>query len=248
MRVMSRRFVTSRASRSDWSSMSSRSSARSSSPRWASTWRRLDTAVLIEASGVRRSCDAAPMRALRQRSISSSRRARNACSRSWARSTASAAWLAKVPSRLRSRSPSCTSWSTSIPTGRWLTTSATDTRRGPDVVHQPEGFGLTAPGGDRGNVRVRQGLAGRGGDAQHAAPGATPPGPPSGSTRAVQRAAKTLCKVSTMCVSSWVRVRSPMSAWDNSNNRSDSSVRRSASSRALLSLATTWATISTTTA
>ena len=109
MRVMSRRLVTSRASRSDCSSMSSRSSARSSGPRRASTWRRLDTAVLMEASGVRRSCEAAPMRALRQRSISSSRRARSACSRSCARSTASAAWLANVPSRLRSRSISCTS-------------------------------------------------------------------------------------------------------------------------------------------
>ena len=37
-----------------------------------------------------------------------------------------------------------------------------------------------------------------------------------------------------------------MSACDSSNSRSDSSVRRSASSRALRSLATTWATIRTT--
>ena len=39
-----------------------------------------------------------------------------------------------------------------------------------------------------------------------------------------------------------------MSACDSSNSRSDSSVRRSASSRALLRWATTWATMSTTAA
>ena len=38
-----------------------------------------------------------------------------------------------------------------------------------------------------------------------------------------------------------------MSAWDSSNSRLASSVRRNASSRALRSLVTTWATISTTT-
>ena len=51
----------------------------------------------------------------------------------------------------------------------------------------------------------------------------------SGSTSAVQRGENTLCTVPTMCVSSWESVRSPMRALDSSNNRSDSSVRRSAS-------------------
>ena len=49
IRVMSRRLVTSRARRSDCSSISSSSSARSSGLRRAPTWRRFDTAVLMEA-------------------------------------------------------------------------------------------------------------------------------------------------------------------------------------------------------
>ena len=141
IRVMSSRLVTSRARRSDCSSMSSSSSARSSAPSVASTWRRLDTAVLMEASGVRRSCETAPMRARRQRSISSSRRVRSACSRSCARSTASAAWLANVPSRPGPAPRNCTSWSTSMPTGRLLATSATATRRGRRPVQQARAIG-----------------------------------------------------------------------------------------------------------
>ena len=165
-RVMSRRLVTSRARRSDCSSMSSSSSARSSGLSWASTWRMLDTAVLMEASGVRRSCEAAPISARRQRSISSSRRARRACSLSCARSTASAAWLANVPSRLRSCSTSCTSWSTSMPTGRWLTTERDRHPPWAGVVEQSEGPRLAAARRDRGDVLVRQGLARAGGDPQ----------------------------------------------------------------------------------
>ena len=189
-RVMSRRLETSRARRSDCSSMSSSSSARSSGLRRASTWRILDTAVLMEASGVRRSCEAAPMRARRQRSISSSRRARRACSRSCARSTASAAWLANVPSRLRSRSTSCTSWSTSMPTGRWLTTSATETRRGPASSSSPRELAWPPP-----DVTEATSLAVRGWPAlaatRSAAPDAGGPPSPSGNTKAVQRGAKT---------------------------------------------------------
>ena len=56
--------------------------------------RRSDTATLIEASGVRRSWATELTSAARHSSTSWSRFARNAWSRSWARSIARAAWLA----------------------------------------------------------------------------------------------------------------------------------------------------------
>ena len=136
IRVMSSRLVTSRESRSVCFSMSSSSSARSCGSSWTSVLRRLETAVFTDASGVRRSCEAAPMSALRQRSISSSSRVRKAWSRSRALSTASAAWLAKVPSRLRSPA-SCASCSTRIPTGRLSSTRATETRVGVSASTNP---------------------------------------------------------------------------------------------------------------
>ena len=58
---------------------------------------------------------------------------------------------------------------------------------------------------------------------------------PAGRARS-SAARRRLGRCSTMWVSSCDRVRSPMRAWDSSYSRSDSSVRRSASSRALLLL------------
>ena len=217
MRVMSSRLVTSRARRSACSSISSSSSARSSAPSRASAWRRLDTAVLMEASGVRRSCEAAPISALRQRSISSSSRVRKACSRSCARSTASAAWLANVPSRLRSRSASCTSWSTSMPTGRWL-----DHERDRDSARlrrRPRARG-TWPG-RRPTVSDATSVVGRAARLPPRPPAAPRRAgasrPPAGSTSAVQRGAKTPWTRRPRCAaSSWERVRSPIRACESS--------------------------------
>ncbi len=246
IRVMSSRLVTSRASRSDCSSISSSNSSRSVGLSSRPTCRRLETAVLMEANGVRKSWEAAPMRALRQRSISSSRRARNACSDSSARSRASAAWFAKVPRRLRSRPASSTSWSTSRPTGWSPTASATETRRSsvPPVIPSERA-------GPPPAVRLATSLSARRSPAVAAtrstSPGARAPRPPAGRISAVQRGVKTLCTVSTMCVSSCERLRSPMSACESSYRRAVSSVRRRASSRALCSCATTWATTRTTT-
>ena len=228
---MSSRLVTSRASRSVCNSINSSSSSRSAGSSPAPTCRRLETAVLMEANGVRRSWEAAPMSALRQRSISSSRRARNACSDSSARSRASAAWLANVPSRLRSRPASSTSWSTSRPTGWSPTASATETRRSSVLAVIPSERAWPPPA-----VKLTTSLSARRSPAAAAtcstSPGARAPRPPAGRIRAVQRGVKTLCTVSTMCVSSCERLRSPMSAWDSSYSRPVSSVRRRASARA----------------
>ena len=62
----------------------------------ASASRRVEADALIVANGVRRSWDTAPTRARCRRSTSSSSSVRRACSRSCARSRASAMWLAKV--------------------------------------------------------------------------------------------------------------------------------------------------------
>ena len=53
--------------------------------------RSVDEATFMVASGVRRSWETAPTSAWRSRSTSSSSSDRRACSRSWARSRASAA-------------------------------------------------------------------------------------------------------------------------------------------------------------
>ncbi len=103
-----------------------------------------------------------PMRARRQRSISSRRRARMACSLSWARSTASAAWLANVPSRLRSRSTSCTSCNTSMPMGHGDSPQAPPRLvAGPASSSSPRDRRASAGSSrrDRIDVSVRQGLA-----------------------------------------------------------------------------------------
>ena len=70
------------------------------------------------ANGVRRSWETAPISAWRSRSISSSSSERRACSRSWARSRARAAWLVKVRSRARSASVAGIPRMARIPTGR----------------------------------------------------------------------------------------------------------------------------------
>ena len=111
---------------------------------------------------MRRSWETAPIMAPRQRSISSRRRVRTACSCSWARSTARAAWLANVPSRARSRRANCTSWRTSRPTGRLLATSATATRPGDPPGHAQRS-GLPVAGGERDHLLGRELLSRPGG-------------------------------------------------------------------------------------
>ena len=102
MRVMSRRLVTRRVRRSVSTSMRPCSSSVSASESGHGGSSRVEEATFMVASGVRRSCDTAPTRACRRRSTSSSSSERSACSRSWARSRARAAWLAKVRSSARS--------------------------------------------------------------------------------------------------------------------------------------------------
>ena len=105
MRDMSSRLWTRRVSRSASSSMVTRNSCRSRSFQVTSGSSRLDADALIEASGVRRSCETELSRAVRSRSISSRARVLARSSSCRPCSTARAAWLAKVASRRRSASP-----------------------------------------------------------------------------------------------------------------------------------------------
>ena len=82
-----------------------------------------------------------------------------------------------------------------MPTGRWLTTSATETRRGAVVVHQPERPGLAAARRHGGDVVLRERLARRGRHPQRLAGSRERRGRRAGSTSAVQRGAKTPCTV-----------------------------------------------------
>ena len=118
IRVMSSRFDTSRVRRSDSISIRACNSCASSSESWRARFTNVDEATLIVARGVRRSCDTAPIRAWRRRSTSSRSVDRTACSRSWARSIAIAASLAKVTSMSRSSSLKRAPRRTSTPTGR----------------------------------------------------------------------------------------------------------------------------------
>ncbi len=162
IRVMSSRLVTSLARRSDCSSMSSRSSARSSGPKWTPTWRRLDTAVLMEASGVRRSCEAAPISALRQRSISSSRRVAQRL----------LAQLGPVDGKRRlvgERAEEAPFSLTQLHVLQYQhahrPVAHHQGHRHParsGVVHKSQGSGLTAPRSQGDHVPLRQRLAGRG--------------------------------------------------------------------------------------
>ena len=153
------------------------------------------------------------MSALRQRSISSSSRVRKAWSRSRALSTASAAWLAKVPSRLRSPA-SCRVLQHQNP-------------HRPIVEHQGHGdprrrFGVDEPersclpaGDERGQLGRRQGLTHGGSYVQTLATvlrtrlavrqdQGSPPGE------------KASCTVLTMWVTNWFSVRSPIRVRDRS--------------------------------
>ena len=81
-RLMASRLAMRSDSRSADSSMVASSSARSASVQLTSSWRRLEAAALMPASGVRRSWPTAASSAARSRSISASSRARAACSAS----------------------------------------------------------------------------------------------------------------------------------------------------------------------
>ena len=96
MRDMSSRLWTSRVSRSTSVLMVTRNSSCSASLQRTSRSSRLEAEALMEASGVRRSWETELSRAVRSRSVSCRARARLRCSSCWPRSTASAAWLAKV--------------------------------------------------------------------------------------------------------------------------------------------------------
>ena len=118
IRVMSSRLVTRRVSRSVSISISAWSSSVSASESGVGGCSRVDDATFMVASGVRRSCDTAPTRACRRRSTSSSTSDRSARSRSCTRSSARAAWLAKVRSRALSASDAGMPRMASKPTGR----------------------------------------------------------------------------------------------------------------------------------
>ncbi len=124
-RVMSNRLVTRRVRRSISVPMRTCSSCRSASVRESSGSERIDDATFMLASGVLRSCETDPTRAWRNRSTSSSSSERNACSRSWARSSARAAWLANVRSSALSASDAGTPRMARMPTGRPAAVSAT---------------------------------------------------------------------------------------------------------------------------
>ena len=158
---------------------------------------------------------------------------------------ASADWLAKVPSRLRSSPARSTSWSTSRPTGRLFTTSATEACCVPGPPTSPiDRASPPAEVRDTTSASLRSWPEVAATSSRSPGVGSSPAD--GGNTRAVQRGAKTACTVSTMWVSSWGSVRSPIKACDNSCSRPASSFRRSASSRARPSWATTCATIRTT--
>ena len=195
---------------------------------------------------MRRSCETAPIRARRQRSISSSSRVRRACSRSWARSTASAAWLANVPEQApipagelhvleheHARRAGC-----SRPAPR-------DTRRGASLVDQSQRSGLARAGGQATRFLLGERLAGGRGHVQQPLTGRLAVARAAREPSSAGRRRPAPCR---RCASSSCdRVRSPIRAWDSSYSRSDSRSAGAASSRALRSLATTWETISTTT-
>ena len=99
---MSRRFPTSELRRSASSSIVARNSPRSASLHEMSVWRRLETAALIDESGVRRSWDTA-LRMVDRNWLSDAARAATAASSSSARlRTAAARWAAKAASTPRS--------------------------------------------------------------------------------------------------------------------------------------------------
>src|SRR4051794_24173205 len=95
-RLMSRRFSTRPRSRSSDSSAVASSSARSSSSKWTSALRRLLTAAVADASGVRRSWLTALSSAVRSRSTSASAPAVSAWAASRSCRSATAACAAKA--------------------------------------------------------------------------------------------------------------------------------------------------------
>ena len=101
-RLMSSRLSTRWASRSSDSSAVASSSSRSSWLHCTSCERRLVTAALAEASGVRRSWLTAASSAVRIRSASAMGRAASASAASRCCSSATAAWAANAPSTRRS--------------------------------------------------------------------------------------------------------------------------------------------------
>ena len=101
-RVMSRRLPTKRLSRSASSCNVASSSSRSAGSYRPAKLRRLDTVPMIEASGVRRSCEIDVNSAARSRSVSASTRASANPRASDTRSIATAAWSASASSRRRS--------------------------------------------------------------------------------------------------------------------------------------------------
>jgi hypothetical protein len=110
---MSRRLVTSRVSRSVSSSVVRNNIARSSSDRRNRGSARSEIDALIDASGVRRSCDTDPISAARSRSTSSSSWSRLLSSTSRARSAHSCWASARRASASRWARPS---WATTTPT------------------------------------------------------------------------------------------------------------------------------------
>ena len=99
---MSRRLETNRFSRSASSCKVASSSSRSASPYFSGKLRRLDTVPMIEASGVRRSCEIEVSSAARSRSVSASTRASSSPLASEMRSIATAAWSHSASSSRRS--------------------------------------------------------------------------------------------------------------------------------------------------
>ena len=95
-RLMSSRFATSAMSRSVSSAMVETNSSRSSGDHGTSLSCRLEAAALIDASGVRRSCDTAWSRALRSSLASASTWARPASARSRPRSMTAASCAEKA--------------------------------------------------------------------------------------------------------------------------------------------------------
>ena len=112
-----------------------------------------------------------------------------------------------------------TSWRTSMPTGRSLTTSATETWRGPVIADaaRSDASGRRPRSTSPTSSAIRWPAL--------AATASRSPGTavfvrhPRAAPAAVQRGSKTSCTVSTMCVSSCDSVRSPIRACDSSYRR-----------------------------
>lgn len=238
-RLMSSRLVTSPDRRSTWPSTSAARSRTLAGARSRSESARMDDDALMDASGARRSWETAATSTWARRSTSSVNWARSACSRSCARSTASAIWLANRSSDSRSYLSTRAPATTSMPIGRPDATRARS--RGSPRGPAPSASGpATSP--RRSGSRSRSSWV-KGSSADATISSCSP----RGSNRATWRALKMSRTLLTIMLSSSSRGLSSTSMPDSSKSSRISMPRQLALARAAFMLATTRATGSITT-